>query len=76
MTDFEKILLQEVSALLPARRADVLAFARYLRISLMDDDEIERRYDAAIQEVHETAQHYNIAEKEVEEEIRAVRNIS
>ena len=73
MTDFEKTLLQEVAALPKSRRADVLAFVRYLRISLMDDDEMERRYDAAIQEIRETAKSYNITEKDVEEEIRAVR---
>jgi len=73
MTDFEKTLLQEVAALPKSRRADVLAFVRYLRISLMDDDEMERRHDAAIQEIRETAKSYNITEKDVEEEIRAVR---
>jgi hypothetical protein len=37
MTDFEKLLLQEVSALPPARQADALAFVRYLRTSLIGD---------------------------------------
>jgi hypothetical protein len=73
VTDFEQTLLREVAALPQARRADVLAFARYLRISLMDDDELERRYDAALQNIRETAQRYNLTEQDVEEEIRAVR---
>ena len=73
MTDFEQTLLREVAALPQARRADVLAFARFLRISLMDDDELERRYDTALQRIHETAQRYNLTEQDVEEEIRAVR---
>ncbi len=73
MTDFEQTLLREVAALPQARRADVLAFVRYLRISLMDDDELERRYDVALQVIRETVQRYNITEEDVEEEIRAVR---
>jgi len=56
-----------------ARRADVLAFVRYLRISLMDDTELERRYDAAIKNVRETAERYHLTEKDIEDEIRAVR---
>ena len=73
MTNFEQTLLQEVAALPKSRRVDVLAFVRYLRISLMDDDELERRYDAAIQSIRETAKRNNITEKDIEEEIRAVR---
>lgn len=73
MTDFEQTLLREVAALPQARRADVLAFVRYLRISLMDDDELEVRYDAALQSIRETAQRYNLTEQDIDEEIRAVR---
>jgi hypothetical protein len=73
VTDFEQTLLREVAALPEARRSDVLAFARYLRISLMDDAELEHRYDAALQTMRETAQRYDITEKDIEEEIRAVR---
>jgi hypothetical protein len=73
MSNFEETLLREVAALPEARRADVLAFVRYLRISLMDDSEMERRYDAAVEEMRETAIHYNITEDDIEEEIRAVR---
>lgn len=73
MTNFEQTLLDEVAALPGSRRADVLAFVRYLRISLMDEAELERRYDAAIQKIRETAKRYNITEKDIEDEIRAVR---
>jgi hypothetical protein len=73
MTDFEETLLREVAALPASRRADVLAFVRYLRLSLMDDAELERRYDAAIEKIRETAKRYSITEKDIEEEIRAVR---
>jgi hypothetical protein len=73
MTDFEQTLLNEVAALPLDRRADVLAFVRYLRLGLMDDAELDRRYDAALQSIRETAKRYNITEKDIEEEIRAVR---
>lgn len=73
MTSFEQTLLQEVAALPNARRPDVLAFVRYLRLSLMDDDDLERRYDAAIEKIRETAKRYTITEKDIEDEIRAVR---
>jgi hypothetical protein len=74
VTDFEQTLLREVEALPKARRADVLAFVRYLRLSLMDDAELEHRYDAAVQSIRETAQRYNLGEQDVEGEIRAVRD--
>lgn len=41
VTNFEQTLLKEVAALPGLRRADVLAFVGYLRISRMDDTEIE-----------------------------------
>jgi hypothetical protein len=39
----------------------------------MNDDELEHRYDAAIKKTRETAKKFNITEKDVEEEVRAVR---
>jgi hypothetical protein len=39
----------------------------------MDDAELERRFDAALQSMRETAERYHITEEDVEEEIRAVR---
>jgi len=73
MTSFEQTLLQEIAALPPSRRADVLAFVRYLRISLMDETEIERRFDIAVKKIRETAKRYKITEKDIQDEIRAVR---
>ena len=73
MTSYEQTLLQEIAILPESRRADVLAFVRYLRLSLMDDTELERRYDAAIATIRETAERYAITETDIEEEIRAVR---
>ena len=73
MTSFEQILLQEVATLPESRRADVLAFVRYLRLTLAEDSEIESRFDAAIATIRETAAKYNITEQDIDDEVRAVR---
>lgn len=74
MTTFEKTLLREISTLPESRRADVLAFVRFLKISLKDDDELEREFDEAIKEARATALKYNITEEDIDAEIRAVRD--
>jgi hypothetical protein len=73
MTDLEKTILRELSALPQSRQTEVLAFVRYLRLSLMDDDEMERRFDTAVIKARTRAQLYDITDKDIEEEIRAVR---
>ena len=73
MTEFEQTLLKEVSTLPEARRADVLAFIRFLKISIRDDEALEREYDEAIKDARATALKYNITEEGVDAEIRAVR---
>ena len=73
MTSYEQTLLQEIAILPESRRADVLTFVRYLRLSLMDDVELERRYDAAIATIRETTERYVITETDIDDEIRAVR---
>ncbi|MCJ7434405.1 MAG: hypothetical protein MUO77_13030 [Anaerolineales bacterium] len=74
MTTFEQTLLREVSTLPESRHADVLAFIRFLKISMIDDDKLEREYDEAIKDARATAKLYNITEKDIEDEIRAVRD--
>jgi hypothetical protein len=73
MTDFEQTLLKEIATLPESRRADVLAFVRFLKISVKEDTELEREYDEAIKDARDTAQKYNITQDEIEAEIRAVR---
>lgn len=73
MTTFEKTLLREVSTLPEARRADVLAFVRFLKISLPDKEKIRSDFKDALKEAHETAKRLNITEADIEAEIRAVR---
>jgi hypothetical protein len=73
MTDFEQTLLKEVATLPEDRRADVLAFVRFLKISIRDDAALESEYDEAIKDARATALKYNITEDDIEAEIRAVR---
>ena len=73
MTDFEQTLLKEVASLPESRRADVLAFIRFLKISIRDDDALEREFDEAIKDARATASKYNITEDDINAEIRAVR---
>lgn len=73
MTNFEQTLLKELATLPESRRADVLAFIRFLKISIRDDEALEREYDEAIQDARATALKYNITEDDINAEIRAVR---
>lgn len=73
MTTFEQTLLREVSTLPEARQADLLAFVRFLKISLPDKEKIKKDFKEALKDARETAQRLNITEAEIEAEIRAVR---
>ncbi len=74
MTNFEQTLLKEVATLPESRYADVLAFIRFLKISIRDDEALEREYDEAIKDARSTALKYNITEEDINAEIRAVRD--
>lgn len=73
MTNFEETLLREVATLPESRQADVLAFIRFLKISIRDDEALEREFDEAIKDARVTALKYNITEEDIDAEIRAVR---
>ena len=73
MTNFEQTLLKEVATLPESRYADVLAFIRFLKISIVDDADLELEFDEAIKDARATAIRYNITDKDIEDEIRAVR---
>ena len=74
MTTFEQTLLKEVSTLPEARRADVLAFVRFLKISLPDEEKIRADFKEALKDARATAKQYNITEDDINAEIRAVRD--
>jgi hypothetical protein len=73
MTSFEQTVLKELAALPQSRRVDVLTFIRFLKISLMDEEKLEREYDEAIKDARATAKKYKITEADINAEIRAVR---
>jgi len=74
MTTFEQTLLREISTLPEARQADVLAFVRFLKISLPDKEKIKADFKEALQDAQATAQRLNITQEDIEAEIRAVRD--
>ncbi len=74
MTNFEQTLLQEVAALPLSRRADVLAFVRYLKLSIPNEElELEQRFDKALKSIRARARQLNITPEDIDAEIRAVR---
>jgi len=74
MTNFEQTLLQEVATLPESRRADVLAFVRYLKLSIPGEElEIEKRFDKALKSIRARAKKLNITQEDIEAEILAVR---
>jgi rRNA maturation endonuclease Nob1 len=74
MTTFEQILLSEISTLPESRRADVLAFVRFLKISIPDEEKIRRDFKEALKDARATARKYNITQDDIDAEIRAVRD--
>jgi hypothetical protein len=74
MTTFEKTLLREIADLPESRQVDVLAFVRYLKFYLRDEKDMPERFEKALKTARETAEKYNIAEADIENEIRAVRD--
>jgi VIT1/CCC1 family predicted Fe2+/Mn2+ transporter len=74
MTEFEQTLLQEISTLPESRRADVLAFVRYLKLSIPGEElEIEKRFEKSLKSIRARSKRMNITPEDIETEIRAVR---
>jgi len=61
MTTFEQILLREVATLPESRQADVLAFVRFLKISLPNEEKVRDDFKDALKDARATAEKYNIA---------------
>jgi hypothetical protein len=73
MTTFEQTLLREVATLPESRQADVLAFVRFLKISLPNEEKVRDDFKDALKDARATAEKYNIKQEDIEAEIRAVR---
>jgi hypothetical protein len=75
MTELEQTIMTEISTLPETRLPDVLAFIRYLKLSIpKDQKEIEERFDEALKSIRARAREMNITDEDIEAEIRAVRN--
>lgn len=74
MTNLEQTIMLEISTLPKTRRADVLAFIRYLKLSIPSDQiEFEERFDKALKSIRARAKEMNITQEDIDAEIRAVR---
>jgi hypothetical protein len=74
MTSLEQTIMIEISTLPETRLTDVLAFIRYLKLSIpKEEKEIEERFDKALKSIRVRAKEMNITEEDIEAEIRAVR---
>ncbi|HMU94694.1 MAG TPA: hypothetical protein PKE35_14240 [Anaerolineales bacterium] len=74
MTTFEQTLLREVATLPQSRQADVLAFIRFLKISLPESEKARSDFKEALEDARATAKKLNITQEDIEAEIRAVRD--
>jgi len=74
MSEFEQTLLQEISTLPESRHADVLAFVRYLKLSIPSEElDIERRFEKSLKSIRTREKKMKITQEDINEEIRAVR---
>ena len=77
MTQLEQTIMLEISTLPETRHADVLAFIRYLKLSIPSEQkELEERFDKALKSIRARAKEMNITQEDIETEIRAVRGDS
>jgi len=74
MTNLEQTIMREIATLPEARRPDVLAFVRFLKLSIPDEqDELEKRFDKTLKSIRARAKKLNFTQNDIDEEIRAVR---
>ena len=74
MTELEQTIMTEISTLPETRLPDVLAFIRYLKLSIpKEQKDLEERFDDALKSIRARAKEMNINDEDIEAEIRAVR---
>jgi hypothetical protein len=74
MTTFESTILRELNDLPEARRADVLAYIRFLKLGLADEKALEKRFNESWKKVRVRAKKLKISQADINREIRAVRD--
>lgn len=70
----KETLIQEIEALPEKHQADVLAFVRFLKIGLADEQTVERRFTDALARARAIAQERGITEQDIEDQVRSVRS--
>ncbi|MEW5941581.1 MAG: hypothetical protein AB1750_18095 [Chloroflexota bacterium] len=73
MTNLEQTIMREISTMPEPRLEDVLKYIRFIQLGLADDDEIEKRFDASWKRVQARAKKLKITQKDIDAEVRAVR---
>jgi hypothetical protein len=74
MSNLQQMIMLEISTLPEKRLADVLAFVRYLKLSIpTEEKDLEERFDKALQSIRARAEKLDLTDEEIEAEIRAVR---
>lgn len=73
MTSLEQAIMREIADLPEARLPDVLAFIRYLKLTLAEEPEIDERFEKALRSMRARAEKMNLMEEDIEAEVRAVR---
>jgi hypothetical protein len=75
MTNLEQTIMQEISTLPETRLPDVLAFIRFLKISIpREQKEVEENFDKALKSIRARAAEMNLTDEDIAAEIRAVRD--
>jgi hypothetical protein len=73
MTKLEQTIMLEISTLPESQLEDVLKYVRFIKFSLADSNEIEKRFDESWERVRARAKELNITQEDIDAEIRAVR---
>jgi hypothetical protein len=73
MTNLEQTIMREISTLPENRLEDVLTYIRFIKLGLADSNDIEKRFDESWKRVQARAKKLKITQKDIKEEIRAVR---
>ena len=74
MTELEQTIMAEISTLPETRLPDVLAFIRYLKLSIPNEQkELDEKFEEALKSIRARAKEMKISEEDIEAEIRAVR---
>lgn len=75
-TTVREAILREIENLPEAKQADVLVFIRFLKIGLVDEQTVERRFADALARGRAIARDRGITERDISEEVQAARSQS